>query len=160
MHYKVIAKLSYCYLLAVLYGSSSSTLGWCGLLVFLAILQLLDRRGNFRHRRCVSAVSWENKEGGSQQAGRTKTHASYFLAEQHVSRADRKGTGEGNEQAKGEVMVNSSYRTEQPPDTLNSSQFGNATESFSLLCWASRARRVCPGECLKPQLWLKMAFWG
>lgn len=34
---------------------------------------------------------------------------------------------------KGEVFVNSSYGTEQPPGTLNLSQFGNASESFSCL---------------------------
>ncbi|KAJ7398823.1 hypothetical protein BTVI_121359 [Pitangus sulphuratus] len=58
-----------------------------------------------QHRQRVSAVSWErNREGGRQQAGRTKAYALYFSAEQHISRAGREDTEEGNQKTKGEGM--------------------------------------------------------
>lgn len=88
-----------------------------------------------------------------------KVCASYFSPEGVVPGTGRTDSKEWKEQAKGEMIVNSNYGTKQPPDTLNSSQLGNATKSFSFLCWACRARQIHPGEQLKPEQYLKMALW-
>lgn len=105
--------------------------------------------------------SQEKRKGqapAAEEGGRVKAWALCFLAKGEVFGTVRKDSKEGEEQGKGEVIMNSACGTEQPPDTLNSSQFGNATDS-SFLCWASRARCL-PWKCLKPELWLKMALWG
>lgn len=88
-----------------------------------------------------------------------KVCAFYFSPEGDVPGTGRTDSKEWKEQAKGEMIVNSNYGTKQPPDTLNSSQLGNATKSFSFLCWACRARQIHPGEQLKPEQYLKMALW-
>lgn len=80
------------------------------------------------------------KAVGSRLAGRK--HRPRISYQNSMSSEQAERTGEGNQQAEGEVVINSSQGTEQPLGTLNSSQFGNATESFSFLCWASRARWV------------------
>lgn len=56
-----------------------------------------------------------------------------FLSKRGGVWNSQKDSKEGKEQGKGEVIMNSACGTEQPPDTLNSSQFGNATDS-SFLC--------------------------
>lgn len=63
-----------------------------------------------------------------------KACASYFSPEGDVPGTGRTDNRKGKEQAKGEAIVNSNYGTKQPPDTLNSSQLGNAAKSFSFLC--------------------------